>query len=87
MTDFKKVTPALKIVTPCRSIIEANRPAWGNTGDPSAMMLVTRVSNAAEIVRAFPRVWDWWVARFGGGGGESLLYRTHLVARSSPERE
>src|ERR1700739_2841298 len=50
MTVLKNVPPALKIVTPYRSMIDANRPADVNTGAPSASTDVTRVVSAAEIM-------------------------------------
>ncbi len=49
MIAFRKVTPALKMRTLCRSIIEAKRPACGNTGDPSDTNVVTRVISGAQI--------------------------------------
>ena len=41
ITVFRKVTPALKIFTPKRSMMLAKRPALGNTGAPSVITVVT----------------------------------------------
>ncbi|GIR70680.1 MAG: hypothetical protein CM15mP74_19310 [Halieaceae bacterium] len=37
ITALRKVEPALNKVTLLRSIIDANRPAWGKSGEPSAI--------------------------------------------------
>ena len=50
ITVFRKVTPALKILTLRRSMMLAKRPALGNTGAPSAMTVVTRVVSAPQIM-------------------------------------
>jgi uncharacterized membrane protein YgaE (UPF0421/DUF939 family) len=50
ITVFRKVTPALKMLTFSRSMMLANRPALGNTGAPSAMTVVTRVAKAPQIM-------------------------------------
>jgi len=50
MTNLRNVTPALKIVTPWRSMLAAKRPAWGKTGAPSHITVVTRQVSAAENI-------------------------------------
>jgi hypothetical protein len=49
ITAFRKVDPALKIEAPWRAMIEENRPACGNSGEPSATTLVIPSAKGAAM--------------------------------------
>jgi hypothetical protein len=49
ITAFRKVEPALNIVAPWRSMIEEKRPACGNSGEPSATIVVIPTARGAAI--------------------------------------